>query len=181
MIFEVFIMLCNTDILFNVTPIFIQAMADSFQFWLLCTYCTILTKLCYCHQINMMSGSNNVAYEELKTVGGGMKDTINITGDVEGKKKKEKLHWLTRTTYVANSVKSTKVTVSASLKGAASVSERIRINEAQSMSVIHLQLYHDNCIRITAWQATRRSFISTSLGLTWKQMQFSNTQQIQRV
>lgn len=29
MIFEVLILLCNTDILINVTPIFIQAFADS--------------------------------------------------------------------------------------------------------------------------------------------------------
>lgn len=65
MIFEVLIMLCNADILINVTPIFIQAFADSlsltsFLFQLLCTYCTILTKLCYCHQINMMSGLYSV-------------------------------------------------------------------------------------------------------------------------
>lgn len=65
-------MLCNTDILINVTPIFIQAFADSLSlinfdlFWLLCTYCTILTKLCYCHLINMMSGWYNVLTRTLR-------------------------------------------------------------------------------------------------------------------
>lgn len=71
MIFEVLIMLCNSDILINVTPIFIRAFADSLSplfvmFRLLCTYCTILTKLCYCHRINMMSGSYNVLMRELR-------------------------------------------------------------------------------------------------------------------
>lgn len=34
MIFEVIILLCNTDILLNVTPIFIQASADSIPYQL---------------------------------------------------------------------------------------------------------------------------------------------------
>lgn len=80
MIFEVLIMLCNTDILINVTPIFIQAFADSLS---LIHYVSIALHLLHYIDQTMLLSSNKhdvrfiqCAYEETKAVSDDMREAI---------------------------------------------------------------------------------------------------------
>lgn len=80
MIFEVLIMLCNTDILINVTPIFLQAFADSLS---LIRFVSIALHLLHYNDQTMLFSSNKhdvrfiqCAYEQTKAISDDMKEAI---------------------------------------------------------------------------------------------------------